>query len=290
MNSDNIKRSEFFIGLAMSIATLIVIFGILWLGKSNIFVHGLHLKVLVQNANGISVGDEVFYNGLKVGTITSTEISDKGILLLAKIERIKKIPVDSKFIIRDYSMIGGKVLEILPGKSSRYFESGAIVTGGATPSLGDAITNITDLSPKIDKLLENMNQLTGAETAKNLRTTFSDLQNTIQGINKLINGDLKNSLSDISKFTKENRTKLSDLIDSLNKNSVELNKMLSSSTGAAESFDSLITNINSGKGSLGQLNTNKELYENMNNTVLALDSLLKDIKKNPKKYFHIKVL
>ncbi len=290
MNSDNFKRSEFMIGLAMSVATLIVIFGILWLGKSNIFVHGLHLKVLVQNANGLSVGDEVFYNGLKVGTITSTGITDKGILLLAKVERVKKIPVDSRFVIRDYSMIGGKVLEILPGKSNKYLESGATVTGGVTPSLGDAITQITDLSPKIDKLLDNLNQLTGTKTADNLSSTFAGLQRTIKSIDKLLNGDLKNSLSDISEFTNKNKSKLSDLIDSLNKNSAELSKMLSSSTSAAKGLDKLISNINNGKGSLGQLNTNEDLYNNLNSSVIALDSLLKDIKKNPKKYFEVKVL
>ena len=146
MSSDKIKQSEFTIGLIMMIATLIVIFGILWLGKSNIFVKGLHVSVLVNNANGISVGDEVFYSGIKVGTITSTDIASDGIILNAKIERIKKIPVDSKFFITDYSMIGGKILEIDPGTSNKFIHSGDLVKGNvkSNNSKNNLIYNINN--------------------------------------------------------------------------------------------------------------------------------------------------
>ena len=41
--------------------------------------------------------------------------------------------------------------------------------------------------------------------------------------------------------------------------------------------------------SLNKLITEKELYENLLKATANLDSLLKDIKKNPKKYFQIKV-
>ncbi len=289
MNSNNIKKSEFTIGLVMSIATFIVIFGILWLGKSNIFVTGLHINVLVENANGISVGDEVFYSGLKVGTITSTEISPKGILLDAKIERLKKIPIDSKFYITDYSMIGGKVLEIVPGKSDKMLKSGDVVRGTVAPGLTDAITSLTDLSPKIDELLDNLNALTGKGNQTNVKATFAELQQLIKDFKKLVNGKLSNTVSNLNDFTKANTNKLSVLIDSLNRNSKELSKFLKSSSTAAKSLDSLLSRINSGKGSLGKLAKDEALYNNLNSSVITLDSLITDIKKNPQKYFKVKV-
>ncbi len=274
----------------MSIATLIVIFGILWLGKSNIFIHGLHLSVLVENANGISVGDEVYYSGLKVGTINSTEITRNGILLHAKIEKIKKIPVDSKFYITDYSMIGGKVLEIEPGISEKFLQNNQIVHGDVSPGLSDAITKITDLSPKIDKLLDNLNNLTGQKTEGNVLSVLADLQQTLKGINSIVKGELKESIRNVNNFTSKNSTKFSELITALTSNSRKLEMFIGKSTEAANGLDSLLKNINSGNGTLGELNRNKDLYNNLNSSVIALDSLLKDIKKNPKKYFRIRVL
>jgi phospholipid/cholesterol/gamma-HCH transport system substrate-binding protein len=274
----------------MMIATLIVIFGILWLGKSNIFVRGLHVSILVNNANGISVGDEVFYSGIKVGTITSTDIAPAGVVLNAKIERIKDIPVDSKFFITDYSMIGGKILEIEPGKSKQFIHSGDLVKGSVSPGLGDAITNLTDLSPKIDKLLDNLNNLSGEKTLNNLNSTFTDLGKSIKDIRKIINGDLKSTMKDLSDFTSQNKDKLSLLIDSLGKNSVQLQQFLKKSTSASSKLDELLNRINKGEGSLGKLAQNDSLYDNMNKTIISIDSLINDIKKNPKKYLEIKVL
>ncbi len=290
MSSDKIKQSEFTIGLIMMIATLIVIFGILWLGKSNIFVKGLHVSVLVNNANGISVGDEVFYSGIKVGTITSTDIASDGIILNAKIERIKKIPVDSKFFITDYSMIGGKILEIDPGTSNKFIHSGDLVKGNVSPGLGDAIKNLTDLSPKIDKLLDNLNNLSGEETLNNLNSTFDDLNKSIRDIRRIINGDLKSTLHDISEFTSQNKDTLSHLIVSLDKNSLQLQKFLKKSTSASSKLDELLNRINKGKGSLGKLAQDDSLYNNINKAIISIDSLIIDIKRNPKKYLEIKVL
>ena len=54
-------------------------------------------------------------------------------------------------------------------------------------------------------------------------------------------------------------------------------------------FDELLTKLNAGEGTAGQLLKDKQLYENMNGAVGDLRALIAEIKKDPKKYLNVKV-
>ena len=54
-------------------------------------------------------------------------------------------------------------------------------------------------------------------------------------------------------------------------------------------IDTLLTRLNDGQGTAGQLLQDKKLYENMNGVVSDMRSRLTEIKKDPKKYLNVKV-
>jgi phospholipid/cholesterol/gamma-HCH transport system substrate-binding protein len=54
-------------------------------------------------------------------------------------------------------------------------------------------------------------------------------------------------------------------------------------------FDQLMTKLNEGEGTAGQLLKDKQLYENMNGAVGDFRTLITEIKKDPKKYLNVKV-
>jgi phospholipid/cholesterol/gamma-HCH transport system substrate-binding protein len=56
-----------------------------------------------------------------------------------------------------------------------------------------------------------------------------------------------------------------------------------------ERFDELVTKLNNGEGTAGQLLKDKQLYENMNGAVNDMRALLTAIQKDPKKYLNVKV-
>ncbi len=290
MSRENIKRNEFFIGLAMLIATLIVVFGILWLGKSNMFVKGLQLRTFVKDANGLGVGDEVFYSGIKVGTVTDVEITDGGVIIYSKIDKITEIPDDSKFIISDYSMIGGKVLSIIPGNSKKYLKQGALVNGSVNPGLNGSIGKLTSIVPKINRILDNLNEITGGKNVAEINSAIKEIRNAAKGMNNLINGELKSTIDNINSIADNNKSNITELLKNLNKNSNELSKMLKKTSDASQRLSKLLKSIEEGNGTLGKLSENDSLYNNLNRAVISLDSLLNDIKQHPKKYLEIKVL
>jgi phospholipid/cholesterol/gamma-HCH transport system substrate-binding protein len=54
-------------------------------------------------------------------------------------------------------------------------------------------------------------------------------------------------------------------------------------------LNELMTRLNAGEGTAGQLLKDKQLYENMNGTVNELRALITAIKQDPKKYLNVKV-
>ncbi len=286
----NTKKNEFFIGLSMSIATLIVIVGIMFLGKSNFFVTGLPLYLIVENADGLAQGDDVYYKGLKVGTVSEAEIFNDNVLLKLKIEGTDKIPVDSKFEIKDYSLIGGKAIEIINGKSKQYIAENDTVYGTSNDGgIEGMITDFKNLEPKVYKVLNNLDSLTGNETQENIKNILKELSQTIYSTKQLLKNNLHQTLTNVNNLTSDKKEGIPALIKSLKNSSENLSHFLIKSSTAANKLDSLILEVNKGKGSAGKIVNNDSLYNNLNKAIRSVDSLVTDIKKNPKKYINISV-
>lgn len=285
----NIKHNEFTIGLSVTIATLIVIFGILWLGKSNFFVKGLHLKMLVDDANGLATGDEILYRGLQVGSVQNTEIREHHIVIYLKTEKISRLPADSRFRIKEVSLLGEKAVEIIPGYSKKYLQFGDTVKGEVSGGISQVLGRSESYGKRIDDILNNIGNLSGKKTMSSLQNLILELRKTNRNLNDLIKGNLKNALSNIDEITRTNKAAVHTFLDTLARRAGDISLTIKNLKSASASLDSISSDLNSGRGTIGKLLQNDSIYYNMNNTIQHLDSLILDVKQNPEKYFEVKV-
>ena len=51
-------------------------------------------------------------------------------------------------------------------------------------------------------------------------------------------------------------------------------------------INTMVTQVNSGSGTLGKLVNKEELHTEMNKTIRSLELLLNDLRTNPKRYVH----
>ena len=58
----------------------------------------------------------------------------------------------------------------------------------------------------------------------------------------------------------------------------------------SDNLRELTTQLNDPESSLGLITHDRALYDNLNNCAASLDSLLIDVKRNPKRYISIKLL
>ena len=214
----NTKQNEFIIGIIISFAIVLLVTATLWLDKTSFFTKGMQLNLIVQNADGIQKGDEIFFRGVKIGNVFESSIVKDGVLLQLKIDELDRIPIDSKFEISDFSLISGKAIEVTPGISKQYFQPGDIVKGSAAYGVNQAIASIKNLTPKIDKVLSNLDALTGNEVKDKVELTLNNLNSTILQLKNQVDGNLKNILSNVNEITSNNNGNIDSLFLSLNNN------------------------------------------------------------------------
>ena len=285
----NTRKNAFVIGLSVTIATFIVIASILWLGKSNFLVRGMHLKMIVPDANGLSVGDVVLYRGLNVGTVQDARIEPKGVVIDLKLEKLSRLPVDSRFKIKEVSLLGEKAVEIIPGTSDKTLAFGDTVRGESGGGLSGIMGQGKSLEKKLTAILTNIDSLSGARNRSALNALLVELRQTVNNLNRVINGDFRHMVTNLKDISEQNKKPLNTVLDSLARNAGALAKAIRSSKKASAKLDLVLKDLRQGKGTLGQLAKNDSLYKHLDRTILRMDSLIKDIKQNPGRYFEVKV-
>ena len=69
----------------------------------------------------------------------------------------------------------------------------------------------------------------------------------------------------------------------------QMDKSITSLSSAAENLNLILASIKEGKGSLGKLTNDEQLYLNLNRTANSLNILLQDLRLHPKRYVQVSV-
>ncbi len=296
-------KKELKIGVIIVLALGFVIWGVNFLKGKNFFSSTKNYYVIYDEVNGLLEANGVFIKGYKIGHVGSIGFSDKSMKKLRVILAIQsnvKIPKGSTARIYSVDLLGTKAVEIL------FSDNNNNLRGGDTLKSDIEISVAKQLEPyKVQAyhLLNSMDSLSNAilkifdsEAIHNLRTTFKNARMTTEIIESSID-PIKTSFENIESMTqnlKENNKKVSVIIKNLETFSDTLSNLKLKSS-VAELNQTLmetrkiLVNINQGKGTLGKLITNDTLYLNLHKSLSDLDTLINDLKKNPKRYVHFSV-
>lgn len=126
---------------------------------------------------------------------------------------------------------------------------------------------------------------------KNLDGISTNLLYTSQGLNKTMNRDVPVIAGNAAKLT----VQLDTIVGNLGQLSYQLKALPLNAT--VDNVNSLTANLsafskqlNDKNSTLGLLTSDPELYNKLNRVTADIDSLIVDIKKNPKRYISIKLL
>ncbi len=297
-----IAKSEFLIGISVIAAILILIFGIEYLKGINLFSPANFYYASYDNVSGLEISAPVSIDGYKVGQVRSIEFDYNKpgkIKVLLAVNKNLKIPVDSKAMLGS-TLMSGSYIDLHLGESTRMLEIGSDIPTEQSSDLIGAVTNdilpaISQIMPKVDSLLANLNNLTGdpalIASIQRLDEITNNLALTSGALNSTIGKDVPPILKNINHITLGvdtvvgNLGALSNQLKSLPLNSSMQN--IESLTANLKDFSEQLKNPNS---TLGMMTNDPQLYNKLNRVAADVDSLIIDIKKNPKRYISIKLL
>ncbi|HOY17003.1 MAG TPA: MlaD family protein [Haliscomenobacter sp.] len=171
---------------------------------------------------------------------------------------------------------------------------------GALDSLNKGLTNGDPNSP-INRSLKNLEL-----TLANLQSATSSADRLLASSSGEIKGTLK-SLNELSASLASSKAKISNIINNADKFSGQLNEMdlkktmtevdqtiaglkitLGNADRALGSVGGLMTDVQTGKGTLGRLLKSDSLYNEISKFSMQADSLTKDLKNRPYRYIPLK--
>jgi phospholipid/cholesterol/gamma-HCH transport system substrate-binding protein len=112
-------RKSVIVGLFVFIGIAIVVAGVLTLGgQKKTFVKSVHVVAVFRDVNGLAVGNNVWFSGVKIGTIRNIRFSenDNVIVEMSIEERVKShIRKNARAKISSDGLIGNKIVVIFGG-------------------------------------------------------------------------------------------------------------------------------------------------------------------------------
>ncbi len=159
-------------------------------------------------------------------------------------------------------------------------------------SLRDIQTTLANLRATtilLNKMMAaSAGSLTG--TMKNVEGITSNLKGNNDKINSLLNNvnDITSKANTLD-FSKMNRVTegVDKSVDELKKTLSETSRALSETTKTLTELTTTFKNVNSGSGTLGQFATNDSVYHSLNQTLVQTQSLMQDLRLNPKRYVNL---
>ena len=311
-----LARKEIYIGLSVIVAILILIFGIEYLKGINLFRPANFYIANYDNVNGLDISAPVKVNGYKVGQVREINFNyekpGKTEVVLA-LNKNLHLPVDSKAVISS-SLMGEAFIEINVGNSTELIPVGGEVPTSEVPGLLDGLSDtlmpkITETLGNVDNLLIDLDKVAADPAIKSTLGRLDGISNNIlsasQGLNTLISSDIRQIMQGANGVVSNANGvvygvggiihRVDTVASNLSTLTAELNRLplqqtmesVSQTVANLESFSAQLKNQNS---TLGMLMNDPELYNRINNVAASVDSLINDIKKNPKRYINIKLL
>ena len=257
--------------------------------------------VIYEDVGGLTKSNPVTISGFNVGRVADIRLlQDNGNIVLVALDIDRDITLgDSDVAILDANFLGevsivvdvGDILRPISPLDTLYSR----VDPGLTEMLVSSAQPITDNLPVT---LANFNALLDSlgKNSEELNKTMQSIRYTSYTINKTLieNGDgIKSSIEGFKELSKKvNATmdvikpmlaKYSVLADSLN--NIELANTVKKLNIMLEEASATFNAFRNKESTLGKLMYEDSLYNNLNSTMLALDSLLIHMNENPKHFF-----
>jgi len=278
------RSSEFKVGITLSIAGVVLILGILWLGGMKLGEERYGIGIVFEEVGGLGAGDKVTVAGLVAGEVLGLELMNGKVLADIEIDSDIRIPVDSRISVASYGLIGAKSVAIKPGVSSEHVPEGAVVRGIYDKGLGDVVSEMGEALTEIRSVLKAADAaLSDVEAREQVKTT---LRNASVATTDLVVAvaDLKETAASLREFIEQNEGGATSTIDSFE----EASERFAAASGEIEtmsaSLDSIVGRLEGGEGTLGKLLTDEQAHDEFLAAVREVRDLVAEIRENPKSF------
>lgn len=292
-------KKEIKTGLFAVIVLAVALFMIEFLKGKDIFSRNNTYYIIYPSVEGLSVSTGVTVGGYAAGIVSDIVYNRQTMdyTVSTSISREFDIPKDSYIEIYSSDILGTRKLRVRMGSSSVMASSGDTLRGCKEADMIASLTGSLDsLLNGINTTVESINLLLGEENRTEVRQLLKRLNSTAGNLDK-VSAMLQSKSPDIETLL-SNLSSISTTLDSAataisgtaaNAEAVTASLREADLAGMTDSIRSLAGRLQDPDGSIGKLMGSDSLYNALTALSNDLDSLVNNIRKDPKKYIKISI-
>jgi len=294
------------IGVFVVSVLVVSFFVINYLRGKDIFNKEIELVSRYDNVEGLVPSAPVFIKGYKAGKVADVEYQPEtdDFKVTCSVMKEFRIPSDSKMTIYAVDIMGGKGVkidlgvsetlvvdgsELAPAKEAGLLDGLAAGVGPLLSKLGNTLDSLSVTVAGVNAMLSESNQAAISNTLAHLERTMKSVNgiaSTIDGKSAELIALVDNLASLSAKFCSiadkadGAMTGVSSIVTKIDETDI---------AGLVSSFKNLLEKINDPDGTVGKRLVDGSVYDSVDELLNDVDSLIKKIEENPKKYIKISV-
>ncbi|MES2177614.1 MAG: MlaD family protein [Gemmatimonadota bacterium] len=297
------RRDEVLVGVFLVAALAIALLGTLWLVRGGL-ASGYPLYAKFAWGQNLKPGQPVLLAGVNVGAVNNVKLRNDGFLdVFLRINDDIKVPKNSKASVKPIGIFGDAAIGLTPtGPSTISFAPGDTVPVGPADVDIQAIENrIDSIGASVQVMVKTLNaELVAAGGIRDIRkslanvVTLSENATRLSAQLNLIAAEQNKNINALMASARRAASAVdSAAIDSTMKNfrtaSASLTRIASNLDSTSRRADSIVAGIQRGQGTVGKFLKDTLLYRDLRGLVSQADSVLADLKANPKKYINLRI-
>jgi phospholipid/cholesterol/gamma-HCH transport system substrate-binding protein len=213
------KRQIFKVVLICLLALAITGFVFIMVFKVQIFT-GPYFYIQFDHVGSLTVGAVVRTSGVRIGTVSNIVLNPadyQTVIVTASLYPGQKVRRGSRFLVMSGSLIGDQYIEVLPAKEGDFITDGETLKGEPIKTLDSFLlssdTLIQDFTSAMSTLAEILR-----DNRDNINATLANLKAASASIKEYLSEDKARGPSLLKK--------MSDLMDNLDKSSIDMSAIL----------------------------------------------------------------
>lgn len=285
---------EIKVGILAVVCIFLLFFGFNFLKGVNIFSSMYAFHGVYDNIHGLEEQAPVMIRGYKVGQVDKIHYDfakDSAFTIDISINRDIDLPRGTQMALVADGLLGGMAIELqLPAHPGQELcKSGETLPTRYVPGLVEdlQVNLLASLGSTIDGVDSLVDQLNSQLDNDHLANTLANVDNISSDLTT-VSRDLKGLMADKVPQIVDNADSTINSIKQIASdiNGADIAATVARVDSAVAQVNTTLADVNSDNGTLGLLLHDKSLYRNIDATVVSADSLLTDLKANPKRYVH----
>lgn len=291
------RRDEVAVGVLITVAAAILILGALWLARGGLST-GYPLYTRFAWGQNLKQGQPVLLAGVSVGYVSDVKLRRDGYLdVMLRIDDDQQVPKGSTATVKPVGIFGDVAVAINPPTPvplANYAPGDTVPPGIPTPDIAQIMTRVDSIGMSVERLTHAMDEeLVQTGALRDMRRTIANAAQLSGQLSVLATEQNRNLTTTLAAYRRAatglDSARLAATVSNLETTSGNTARLVANLDSSTVRLTSILTRLEHGEGTAGKLLSDTALYGDLRGLVHQTDSLLADVKKNPRKYINLSI-